>query len=515
MKNTRGFQFFTSVKWTGFLLVFYVGLLVWVPAGAEDLKKEEQLQFAQTILREASVEIPNLPNDNFPSFGAAWIQNHKVQLLEKVAKVQGTMRDQEGLRDTADRAIQTAQTHISNIYPLSVIGDEQVKAGFLEDGGKTAEAALEAVRFHKKQRNMDAWLPLIAGVFVRAGNMKKAMESADMMVSETDRAISLQNIGLQETKSGNKEKAEEILAQIHRLMTSLDNPQNQAWYRVYGAKRRFELNRRAEAEQELTRAKTFISGISDYGRRAWLLREIAQLENTMGRREQFEKSVNEVVHAIEMIPDAGSRVAQYADLAQLLSQSSLKARVPVLMSKARHDVLLDEGPSSKMGGLLSLAEGEWKIGQKKISKELVNQAVDALGEVKDSRYIGLALHSFYFYQQASGLLTNDDLNRILRIVHGISNDKVVWKSSALSTLAILQAQHGYFEEAMETINQIQVAPSSRGFPTQHFGKEFVQAKGIEQAIVWAKGLPSKVERIHAHIGIAEGMLETSSDVQEP
>ena len=210
-------------------LIFFPCLLVCMPAAAEESEKEEQLQLVQTILREASAEIQNLPDDNFPSHGPAWIANHKVRLLEEVAKGQGKVIDREGLRATATQAVRLSQAHDLLLLPLSAIGTAQIKAGFVEDAAITAEGALESLRLHITRHGMDGDLPEISHTFLRAGKMRRALETAHMIVDTRSRAIALQHIGFQEAKSGHEAKAQEILVQSQGLMVSLDDPGAEAW----------------------------------------------------------------------------------------------------------------------------------------------------------------------------------------------------------------------------------------------------------------------------------------------
>ncbi len=508
MKDHLGFRSFAIRNWSVFLLLFSAGLLFFSPLGAEELTKEEQLQLAQAILRKASAEISNLPDDNFSPLSPFWIAKHKVDLLKEVARGQGKVSDRDGLQVTAARAVRLAQDHDLLLLPLSAIGTAQVQAGFLEDAAITAEGALDSLRMHISRHGMDGDLPEISWTFLRAGKIGKALETAHMIVDVRSRAIALQQVGFQEAKNGHEVKAKEILVQSQRLMDRLDDPQSKAWYVVHGAIDQFELKRRARAAEELAQAKTLAQEVTDLDRRAQLVLEIVQLEHKWGMYENFEESVEKVIRAIEMVSEANSRVAHYVDFSQELNQSGYKAHVASLLMKARQDVLMMKDPSSKVFGFLSLAKGEWELDHVKVATELVKLAVDALVKIEDPGDIGRSLFGYLFHIQVLDLLTAQDLKRIQQKVERISKaenqQRMKWD---LLALAVLQVQHGYFEQSLETTNQIKDAPSFRGLSTQYFGKEYVGRKGIEQALVWAEGLPSQVERIYAKIGISEGILE--------
>ncbi len=509
------FQYLVYFSKASLPFLLLPGMFLGIPAAANEPTKDEILQLAKTILREASAEIPNLPDENFSLSRPSWIARDKVNLLEEAAKGQGKVRDREGLRATAVRAVRLSQDHDLLLLPLSAIGAAQVQSGFLEDAAITAEGALESLRMHLSRHGMDGDLPMISRTFLRAGKIGKALETAHMIVDERIRAHALRNIGFQEAKNGHEAKARAILAQSQRLMDSLDDPEAKARFAVDGAGHQFELNRKARAAEELARAKTLVQGVTDYDRRAGLCLEIAQLEHKWGMHEPFKESVKKVLQAIEIISEASSRVAQYADFAKQLSQSDHKDLASALLMKARQEVLTVKDLSSKVHAFLFLAEGEWELGRVKVATKLVHRAVDALDEMEDPNNIDGSLWSFFSHTPVLDLITPQDLKRIQQKVERISkDDKQGVRIMAVWRLATLQAQHGYFEQAMETIRQTQGAPSSRGFPIQFFGKEFVQVKGIEEAMIWAKGMPSQAEKIYAHIGIVEGVLNTL-DVRGP
>ena len=494
-------------------LIFLAGLLAGTSVAAEELTKEEQWQFVQTILRDASAEIPKLPDDDFSPLSPFWIAKYKVDLLKEVARGQGTVSDREGLRATAARAVRLAQDHDLLLLPLSAIGTAQVKSGFLEDAAMTAEGALESLRMHISRHGMDGDLPEISWTFLRAGKIGKALETAHMIVDIRRRAIALRQIGFQEAKNGHEMKAKEILVQSQRLMDSLDDPGDKVRYAIYGATDQLKLNRKAEAAKKLRQAKTLVQKVTDYDGRVRLYIEIAQLQHKWDLHEHFEESVNRVVHVIEMTSDVGSRVAQYADFSQQLIQSGHKPHASALLMKARQDVLMMKEPSSKVFGFLSLAEGEAELGHVKAATKLVRQAVDALIEMEDPGDIGRSLFGYLSHTSVVDLITPQDLTRIQQKVNENSNadyqNRTKWD---LLSLAILQVMHGYFDQSIATTSQIKDAPSFRGLSIKYLGKELIRAKGIVEAMVWAKALSSKVEKAYAHIGIAEGILE-ALDVQ--
>jgi len=476
------------------------------PAG---LGKEEQLELAQKILREASAGIPKLADANFPAYGPAWVPNHKVQMLEKVAKVQGEFGDQEGLRETADRAIQTAKTHRSSIYHLSVIGDKQVNAGYLEDGVRTAEAALESVRFNLQKRNMDAWLPLIAGVLLRGGNIEKALEAARLIANARDRAFALHNIGL-DLRGKGETIALKLLEESQALIADLDDTKAKTSYWIYGASRLYELKKEREAEKQLSLARKLALEVPEIERQAWLYREIAELEYKWGRKEHFERTAKEAARTIDLIPDPGSRVAQYVDLADLFHQASFHDQAEEILRKAKGYVLLGKDPHSKVQGSLSIAEMERKLGNIQKAKKLIHQAVNALEAMEKPDRIGIAFIPFWYQGELMELLTLKDLKRIEQKTHSLVPDEPWQGHIDQWALASLQAKQGLFEQAMHTTNQIKGAPSSKGFSIQLIGKELAQANGLEKALAWATKLPSPVEKIYAHIGIAEGTIRAKN-----
>jgi len=510
MRNDREFQFLTLVKWAQFSLLFFASLFFWFPASAEVLTKEEQLQLARTILREASAEIPNLPDGNFPPWGEAMVQTLRVDILKDLAIVQGKIHDQEGLQKSATRAIRITKTYCSNIDLLTDIGNAQVQAGFLEDGVQTVEAALKAVRRQKDTNDsLNSWLHSISETLGQAGKTDRAIEVAYMISDVPEKIKAFEAIRFHEAKAGHKENARDLNGLTQRIFAQLDdsNVIGKTWALIDKASNHLVLNEVEVAENTLTQAKLVIKEIPESDLRIYPLLSIAEEAEKMGREAAYEQTLQEMVNEIPMISNGYKRGQGYWALAEhYLKQGKMEDALPFIQKALD---AANEASDGYLRGhiLLILAMAEMKAGQMDEAKRVLNKALDVVEESQRLQDKVLVIQEFHWYKEAVKSLPMEIIGRIREIVQNIPAGAEPSKSYALDVLAFLYAQNGWLEKSSETIGQMSFGQPVKGQAIQKLAKIKIQKDGVSATVKWAKNLDVPVEKVRAHIGIAEGIGE--------
>lgn len=477
------------------------------PIFAETPEAKNEPITAQKILAEASAMIPEIPDEEIGSNS----KNEKVLSLGRIAELQGKVRDQSGLKKTADRAIQIAGAKGNQAYGLFTIVSAQVYNGFLEDGKQTLEAGIAAAMSLEK-KYQDVHLLNFVAPLTKVGEVSRAIKIANSIQSPFWRANALIKLGYALIEDGKPAEATKIYDQAYRLVTSIEKPESRAAMLRFIASGKFEMNNLSEATKILEEAWQVGTTVEKLESKISTLSLIALGQETQGNHQRAKEMLNQVMSYARSVKELKTRIDVYETLAFHQLDAAHQSNTLLLIEEAMALIQQLESPKDKAWEFHSLANAYLSLGMPQKAKKLFSMSVEYLSRAKSEKNRAFTIGLIVQNMTTLKTWNNSELKQVEELIEGIlliENEKPD-ASHALVNLAILQAIGGQFQKATTTAKTITSDSVIKGWAFEGIGKAWARSGKAQAGLQWAKGLPSPWYQVRGMIGVANGMVKAAS-----